>query len=594
MGALGILIGLVAIMIFGLLSGYFLSRDRLVHVATTALERGELPHTTRTNEDFFTECAMLEMQYLRPPGLLLNVFDTRLLSPEKLHPCQMLRVLVTGAKNDSEQVGEPVSYVNYPYGSRHLEAVVLSVMEFNTARLMYMWVSYLSLFALVWSAWRNSSHTALVCLPVWLVLGFAFLLPFFGNNLAHAPGFFSGFVALGIFLAAKSRFTDFRTRLLFFGVLGVIITYFDILTGAIPVVLSLSIALNHFFYVKSETKHGGSYWRVAVTEASGVVICFVAAYLATLLLRLGILSALGIDWHPYFMSLADKFGAVRGNQAIGLIDNITTLWVHRGQLTPGGAQPATWAITLSVASWIFALVAFPFAYSVDRKRAMRLVVNLVVLGMCALGMVAWYVRFPAHTYQHVLFIVRTVSLPIAYGVVAAILVMRELLCGGGRISRVAGGFLLSFLFSIVLLDRVWDLGMSPKILSARFIDSSVDEVSCAADGFHPDGVPDGVVEIVYQPVNAPLSWLGLHRLCRTYIRLERLNPIGAYETGRTLYPLGITSALGGDLLNEKDGGFTSPRRKQVHLFAHFCRDGHDTADSVYQINIEGSIARIAP
>jgi hypothetical protein len=76
------------------------------------------------------------------------------------------------------------------------------------------------------------------------------------------------------------------------------------------------------------------------------------------------------------------------------------------------------------------------------------------------------------------------------------------------------------------------------------------------------------------------------------IRFERLNPIGAYETGGTLYPLGITSSLAGDLLNEKDGSFNSQERKEVHLFAHFCWNGHDTADSIYQINIEGLIVPI--
>ena len=51
MGAIGIFVGLAIVMVFALSSGCFLSRDRLLSVATTALARGELPHTTRTNED---------------------------------------------------------------------------------------------------------------------------------------------------------------------------------------------------------------------------------------------------------------------------------------------------------------------------------------------------------------------------------------------------------------------------------------------------------------------------------------------------------------------------------------------------------------
>jgi hypothetical protein len=273
MGAIGIFAGLAIVMIFALSSGFFLSRDRLISVAATALAQGELPHTSRTNEDFFTECAMLEMQYLRPGNPLLNVFDTRLLSPENIHPCQMLRRLVTGTGYDREQVGGPVSYVNYPYGSRHLEAVVLSVMDFKTARSIYLWASYLSVVTLALAGWRNSRRVALVCLPVWLALAFAFSMHFFGNNLAHAPAFFFGFFALSIFLAAKDRFRDVRARLFFFGLLGVVVTYFDILTGAIPVILSLSIAVNHFFYVESEATSRRTRWKVAAREAFGIVGC---------------------------------------------------------------------------------------------------------------------------------------------------------------------------------------------------------------------------------------------------------------------------------------------------------------------------------
>src|SRR5438270_10946889 len=89
--AFGISAALLLVALFSVLSGFFLSHERLVHVARTALERGELPHTTRTNEDFFTECATLEMQYLRPSSLALNIADTRLVMPENgIHPCQML------------------------------------------------------------------------------------------------------------------------------------------------------------------------------------------------------------------------------------------------------------------------------------------------------------------------------------------------------------------------------------------------------------------------------------------------------------------------------------------------------------------------
>lgn len=594
--AFGIAAALLLVALFGILSGFFLSHERLVQVARTALERGELPHTTPTNEDFFTECATLEMQYLRPPSLIFNVVDTRLVMPENgIHPCQMLRTMVTGSESEKNaaRINAARSYPNYPYGSRHLEAIVLSFLEFQTARTVYLWLSYLSVLSLTWAAWRYSKHTASALLPLWLLLAFGFSLHFFGNNLAHAPGFIFGFLGLTIFLSAKQKLREFRARLFFFGALGVIVTYFDILTGAIPVVLSLSIVLNHFFRVEEELTFGKAYWTRAILEGLAITACFIAGYVALTVVRLEILSIVGINWHPYYFSdLMAKFGAERAGQIIGLRDNILRLWLHRWQLTPGGARPATWLMMLSVASWMFALGALPALWFHDRKRAPAVTINLLVLIAAGSGMLAWYICFPAHTYQHVMFIVRTITLPVAYGMVAGVLVMTALLSGGRRPWWSLTGFLLSLLVATILLNSAWPIGMPPVIFSARFITETIDKVSCAPLGLKPDGTPDGVVEIVYQPVKPFIKFLSRDR--PIYIRLDRANPTGGYETGQTLYVLGVASSLTGGLLNEKDGSFISHDRKRIHLFAYFCRDGYDRPDSVYQIYINGQTFPVGP
>ena len=585
----GVFTGLILVVVFGILSGFALSPERLIHVAGAALERGELPHTTRTNEDFFTECAMLEMQFLRPASLLHNVFDTRLVFPEDgIHPCQMLRTMVTQPEKDAALRSAARSYPNYPYGSRHLEAIVLSFLEIETARTVYLWISYLSILALAAAAWFNSKRQALSFLPLWLLLLFGFSIHFFGNNLAHAPGFISGFLALSIFLALKGRFSDVRARLLYFGVLGVVVSYFDILTGAIPVILSLSIVLNHFYYVDRRGPRGTPSWAKVASGVIGVTLCFVSAYVALALVRLGILVALNVDWHPYFRDLVAKFGSETAGEIIGLMDNISNLWDHRWQLTPGGAGPATWVIILSASSWLFALAGTPLVWMFHREQAAAVTRNVLVLIIAALGIAAWYDCFPVHTYQHVLFIVRTVTLPVSYGMIAAIIVGTALI-SQRHVWWVAAGFFLSFLAIVALLSGPWKIEMPPTIHSARFITATTDKVSCAALGLSPDGVPDGVVEIDYQPVKSPLSFVRRHVPRPIYIRLERMNPNGAHETGPTLYVLGISSSLKGELLNAKDGSFTPHDSQRVRFYGHFCRDGHDRPDSIYQINIDGSV-----
>jgi hypothetical protein len=145
---------------------------------------------------------------------------------------------------------------NYPFGSRYLEALVLNVLDLRSAKSFYAFLSYASILILIAGAFRNSPSTALMVLPMGFFLLFGFSMHRFGHNLAHAPGFFVGFTALGVSLAARDRFRSSQARLMFLGFLGIVIGFFDLLHGSIPVVLSLAIVLNHLFYVAPVLESG--------------------------------------------------------------------------------------------------------------------------------------------------------------------------------------------------------------------------------------------------------------------------------------------------------------------------------------------------
>jgi hypothetical protein len=153
----------------------------------------------------------------------------------------------------------------------------------------------------------------------------------------------------------------------------------------------------------------------------------------------------------------------------------------------------------------------------------------------------------------------------------------------------AAGVAASSLMAAILLHRPWSIGIRPEILLSKLVDIAVDKVSCAALGLHPDRKQDGTVEIVYRWSQPPLTLLGLRDPNPTYIRLERQNPLGAYETGEILYVLGVAQSPEGALMNHSDGSFTPSTIGEIHLFAHFCWDGHDRPDSLYQVNIEGQL-----
>ena len=51
-------------------------------------------------------------------------------------------------------------------------------------------------------------------------------------------------------------------------------------------------------------------------------------------------------------------------------------------------------------------------------------------------------------------------------------------------------------------------------------------------GLHPDGKPDRVVEIKFQPTTgSPMALFSLRNDTPTYTRVERRDPVGAYDTG---------------------------------------------------------------
>jgi hypothetical protein len=583
--------GMLAILTLTMVSGLTFPGARLVHVGQNALTSGELAFNEHREEDYFTECSLLIMQYARAPGLFRNAIETRF-GMEARHPCQDFESLITTGKMPSGS-GTPVgSYVNYPFGSRYLTALVLNVLDLRSARSLYGFLSYGSILILIAGAFRNSPSTALLVLPIGVFLLFGFSMHRFGHNLAHAPGFFVGFTALGAFLAARDHFRDSRARLMFFGFVGIVIGFFDLMHGSIPVVLSLAIVLNHLFYVAPVRRavpnlSPSGYWLVSLREAVIICVCFVAAYGTLTAGRLLLLSGF-VDggWHRYAVSLGLRLGNEISGMAIDFEDVIQKLWQARFQLTPGGFTSSTWMLVVSLAAWIFTIGLLPIASWRRDRAALVLLADLSVIVLAAVGVVAWYRLFRQHTFIHVLFVVRNAALPASFGLVAAALVIRSLPVPRARALRwapaVYGG--VSFAAAACLVE-----GTMSVVTAARVVDQPLtDEVECAPLGLRRDGKPDGLIELSISTTQAspPLAVIGWRPrdFSPSYFRLERTSPPGWWATGSGVYILGITRLPNGELMNQPDGSVLVPPQPRT-LWAHFCRDGHDTPDSRYTLYV---------
>ena len=97
--------------------------------------------------------------------------------------------------------------------------------------------------------------------------------------------------------------------------------------GSIPIVLSLTILCNHFFYVvpaarRDADRSPAHYWRVALQQALIVFVCFGVAYGALTACRLVLLNAIvGVGWQQYAVSLGLRLGNEIPGRAIGLEDD---------------------------------------------------------------------------------------------------------------------------------------------------------------------------------------------------------------------------------------------------------------------------------
>jgi hypothetical protein len=584
----GIVLTICALAVFSLIAESMLSRDRLVHVTKKALANGELAFATRANEDFFTECSMLTMEYLRRDGAVRDSIDTQFALSDKYHPCEVLRILVNEEPRDATIIG-PYSYLNYPYGSRHLEAMVLSVIDYAAAKTLYRILSYGSIIFLLLCAWRNCPSVALLVAPVGAFLLFGFEFTTFGDNPGHAPGYFVGFFALGVFLAAREWFNKVSRRFVFFGVLGTLTAYFDILTGSIQVIVSLAIILNHFFYVARDRQSRG-YWVRATRQAVGIVGCFLMAYVMLTVIRMVAANFYQIGGF-YDISHLAGYMSGQGVPGMTLHDLVMALWVARFRLT-GDALTATWLMCAAAAAWIFGFIAIAAMLITRRTVARDLAADLFIILLAGAGIISWYLIFQGHTLQHVSFMVRLVALPAAYGFIAATLAAQSFWKEWDKraILVTTGTAAASFFLAANLMHRVWNVGIFPELLFARFSQETSDKVSCAVPGLQPDGIPDGVVEFfVRRRLQPPLAWLGLRNDdAPIYIALQRFNPGAIYETGSKVFPLGISATPNGKLLNRDDGSFVAPAsfgQTRHHLWAHFCRCCGDAPESVYELRI---------
>jgi len=424
---IGAAFGLGFILLVSLFSGPVLSKDRAARLSLAALSDGSIPSgEAAAGQDYFTDCTFLATLEVRSDSAVTNAVAMWRPDAVYWHPCEGL-VSVATHHVPWDVPSQQAPYVNYPFGSRYIEAFALAVFDYGTAQNLWRIASYLAVVALFVGARLNNRRMAYLTLPLYVSLGFFFGQQLFGHSFSHAPGFIFGFGMLALMLGARRTFERFSNRAALFVALALVMTYFDLLSGGLLVMLSLSLALNHLFYLRpqAESLEPHDYLKTTLTQALTIVACFLGGYVFLTGLHLALVSLVHDGALQAFREgLAVRTGSSDGaNEHITVIDLANRLWLRRDRLTPLGTGAATLFLLASAASWLFAAVT---AWRAVRNAGRPVLCDLGVVLVAASGVMAWYLLFTNHSFIHAWFAVRFLAVPAGLGFVAALLVLERL------------------------------------------------------------------------------------------------------------------------------------------------------------------------
>jgi hypothetical protein len=308
-------VSVAAIFLLTAISHITLTSARFDAAVTTAFATHELDYD-KTPSDQFTECALLTMEYFRPKSVAENAVNTRFAHDYRFHSCEVLHHIVLGSPQnvDLEGINRPgyhSNYVSYPFGTRHLAGLALSLMELSTYRWLLGIIAAISILSLTFGAARSDLRKALIYVaPITATLIIGFSLHAMGTNFAHGPDCWAAFLMLSAFLAFSEFFRPFYRRIAFAVSLGVVVTFLDMFDGAAPLAVMLLVFLNQAFYVPASASGRAVFGQAVLMTAATL-----GAYVAYTGLRLFIVSSVfGIDWRSYVGGISSRASLVGGAQ----------------------------------------------------------------------------------------------------------------------------------------------------------------------------------------------------------------------------------------------------------------------------------------
>lgn len=388
--------------------------ERRIQTAFAAGELGDadyLPFDARRGWHQYNDCLLLQLLSNEDPSRIQRALaPTIYTNSVEDRRCALLRALVTAPAGRDTLVRS--QYARYWHGSRVPVALGLRRLELAQVRALLAGAVWLAIGILALAAYKSGPRTRLTGLSIALAASTVWAVPYFARGLTRGPGDATLLLGLAVVIAWPRLTMTFRGIVPYAAAFGCVITFFDMLTGQLPIAAAWLVALT--LASNRDQRHAG-----AAVDGRGVapmaVVAFVIGAGATVLIKQALAASLT---EP---GVVDQFASnLRLYMSVpdyeegwpGMLEPFGRLVRKSRNLTYGSAVAGYLMVVAMVFTWLAAALRGWRSRDRDHGRD-----RLVILG-AALIPAAWVLILPNHTYIHAGFMVRILIIPVALAPVA--------------------------------------------------------------------------------------------------------------------------------------------------------------------------------
>lgn len=385
--------------------------QNLVHESYPSHRYGFSSNYTGVGINHFTDCRIILMTLYRHPDRLRNAVIPKLAGSEDTHatePCETVASFV----NDKVTISESASnyYLRYWYGAKVFLSIALRYLDFFQINQLIKTFTYIGFFLLAAAIVAARRDLLLQALPVGIFGIGCFGINYHGGIAMPLPFLLAVYLLLGIVLL---RNVSLAWLGFYFAVAGALSSFVYFLGGSLILFFAFAIYLLHFINFADHPL------RQRYAYSAGMLACFGGAFAGSLLFK-QLVSTLYISagrvfslfWSGAFYRMSGSF---RG-ESITIADAIEKQIEYYRLAVFNWETGAELIGAFSLGAWIVSLLITVYLFY--GKRNVEQLHRFAIIFIAGILVFVRYALFRNHTYIHVIFIGRYLTVFYLFGWVA--------------------------------------------------------------------------------------------------------------------------------------------------------------------------------